>query len=104
MDKDEILEKNRQESGLVDERFRLMQLRVSYVMVCAMLFVWAILFVWDSVHGADTSVGSAIMLSGVAAMGFCQFWQLRMKSSLVFGLLAAFGAVAFAAQHVMLTM
>ena len=44
------------------------------------------------------------MLSGVAAMGFFQFYQMRMKLSLVCGLLAAFGVVSFAAKHIMLTM
>ena len=104
MDKDEILEKNREDNGLVDERFRLMQQRASYIMVTVMIIVWAILFVWDSFHGVDKSVGGAITLSGVAALAFCQFRQLGMKSSIVLGALAAFGAISFAVQHVMLTM
>lgn len=104
MDKHEILEKSRKDNGLVDERAKVTEYRTNFVMVAAMLIVWAALFFWDMLHGQDTSVGGAIMLSGVAAMCFCRFRQLRMKSMLAFGLLAAFGAVSFAAQHIMLTM
>lgn len=104
MDKHEILEKSRKDSGLVDERSRVMEYRTNFVMIAAMLLVWAALFLWDMYRGQDTSVGGAIMLSGVAAMCFCRFYQLRMKSMLAFGLLAAFGAVSFAVQHIMVTM
>lgn len=104
MDKNEILEKNRKDNGVTDERFKSMQQRSSYIMVITMMLVWLLLFVWDSVRGGDTSGGSALMLSGIAAMCFCQYYQLRMKSSLVFGVLAVCAAVSFAVQHVMLTM
>ena len=104
MDKEEILEKNREDNRGADERFRILNQRQSSVMVGAMLVVWAALFLGDFAHGQDTSAPAAIMLSGVAAMGFFQFYQMRMKLSLVCGLLAAFGVVSFAAKHIMLTM
>lgn len=44
------------------------------------------------------------MLSGVAAMGFWQFYQFRMKLGLVCGLLAAFGAATFAITYLAETM
>ena len=101
MDKNEILEKNREDNRGADERFRILNQRQSSVMVGAMLAVWAALFLWDFAHG---QAPAAIMLSGVAAMGFFQFYQMRMKLSLVCGLLAAFGVVSFAAKYIMLTM
>ena len=107
MDKDEILEKSRKDNGPVDERFKVMEYRTTNVMVSVMLAMWLVLFLWDTFTGGDTPpprVGSAIMLSGVAAMAFCRLYQLRMKSALVFGLLAAFGALSFAIKHIMLTL
>ena len=86
MDKEEILEKNREDNRGADERFRILNQRQSSVMVGAMLVVWAALFLWDFAHGQDTSAPAAI------------------KLSLVCGLLAAFGVVSFAAKHIMLTM
>ena len=79
MDKEEILEKNREDNRGADERFRILNQRQSSVMVGAMLVVWAALFLWDFAHGQDTSAPAAIMLSG-------------------------FGVVSFAAKHIMLTM
>ena len=104
MDKEEILEKNRKDNRGADERFRILNQRQSVVMVGAMLAMWRILFLWNVFRGLDTSQGGAIMLSGVAAMGFWQFYQYRMKFSLVCGILAAFGAVSFAAKYIMGTM
>ena len=52
----------------------------------------------------DVYKRQAIMLSGVAAMGFWQFYQYRMKSGLFFGALAAFGAITFAVNYIMATM
>lgn len=103
MDKHEILEKSRKDNGPIDERSKVMEYRMNFAMVATMLLVWAALFFWDVFRGQDTSVGGAIMLSGVAAMCFCRFRQLGMKSMLAFGLLAAFGAVSFAVRHIALT-
>lgn len=103
MNKDEILAKSRKDNGLADERCKVMEYRTNFAMVAAMLIVWAVLFLWDVFRGQDTSVGGAIMLSGVAAMCLCRFHQQRMKSMLAYGLLAAFGAVSFVVQHIMLT-
>ena len=104
MDKEEILEKNRKDNRGADERFRILNQRQSVVMVGAMLAMWLILFLWNVFRGLDTSQGGAIMLSGVAAMGFWQFYQYRMKAGLVCGILAAFGAVSFAVKYIMATM
>ncbi|WP_418252404.1 DUF6442 family protein [Gordonibacter urolithinfaciens] len=104
MDKNEILEKNREDNRGADERFRILNQRQSAVMVGAMLAMWLILFLWNVFRGLDTSQGGAIMLSGVAAMGFWQFYQFRMKFSLACGLLAAFGAATFAVKYIMGTM
>ncbi len=104
MDKNEVLKRNRKDNERADERFMLIEQRMGYAVASVMMAVWAVLFVWDWLHGQSTSVGSAIMLSGVAALGFCQFYRLRLKSGLAFGILAAFGAVSFAVQHVLATM
>ena len=80
MNKEEILAKSREDNRGADERFRILNQRQSVVMV------------------------GAIMLSGVAAMGFWQFYQFRMKFSFVCGLLAAFGAVTFAIKYLLGTM
>ena len=51
MDKEEILEKNREDNRGADERFRILNQRQSSVMVGAMLVVWAALFLWISLTG-----------------------------------------------------
>lgn len=104
MDKNEILEKNRKDNQVVDERFRILNQRQSTVFIAAMLGMWLVLFLWNLFRGLDTSQGGAIMLSGVAAMGFWQFYQYRMKSGLFFGALAAFGVITFAVNYIMATM
>ena len=72
MNKDEILEKSRRDNDGMDERFKLMQWRASYLMLSVMMVVWALLFVWDSLHGQSTDVSFAIVMSGIAAMNFYQ--------------------------------
>lgn len=104
MDKNEILEKNRKDNQVVDERFRILNQRQSAVSVIAMMGMWLVLFLWNIFRGLDTSQGGAIMLSAVAAMGFWQFYQFRMKSGLFFGALAAFGAISFAVKYILATM
>lgn len=104
MNKEEILAKSREDNRGADERFRILNQRQSVVMVGAMLAMWLLLFLWNVFRGSDTSQGGAIMLSGVAAMGFWQFYQFRMKFSFVCGLLAAFGAVTFAIKYLLGTM
>ena len=104
MDKEEILAKSRKENRGADELFRILYQRQSAVMVGAMLAMWLFLFLWNVFRGLDTSQGGAIMLSGVAAMGFWQFYQFKMKLGLVCGLLAAFGAVTFAITYLAETM
>lgn len=104
MDKNEILEKSREDNKGTDERFLLMQQRTSYVMVSVMMVVWAVLFVWDAVHGQDTTVGSAIAMSGIATMSFCQFYQLRYKINLVVGILVSLAALSFVVKHILGTM
>ena len=47
MNKDEILEKSRRDNDGMDERFKLMQWRASYLMLSVMMVVWALLFLWD---------------------------------------------------------
>ena len=61
MNKDEILEKSRRDNDGMDERFKLMQWRASYLMLSVMMVVWALLFVWDSLHGQSTDVSFAIV-------------------------------------------
>ena len=104
MDKNEILEKSREDNKGVDERFLLMQQRTSYVMVSVMMVVWAVLFIWDAMHGQDTNVGSAIAMSGIATMSFCQFKQLRYKTNLAIGIITTLAALSFAIQHILGTM
>lgn len=104
MDKDEILEKNRRDNGNVDERFKLMQWRASYVMVTVMLVVWAPLFVWDSLHGQSTDVSFAIVMSGIAAMNFYQYYQLRYKTALGVGILVTIAVLGMIVHHVLATM
>ena len=72
MNKDEILEKSRRDNDGMDERFKLMQWRASYLMLSVMMVVWALLFLWDSLHGQSTDVSFAIVMSGIAAMNFYQ--------------------------------
>lgn len=104
MDKDEILEKSRRDNGDVDERFKLMQWRASYVMVTVMLVVWAPLFVWDSLHGQSTDVSFAIVMSGIAAMNFCQYYQFRYKTALGVGILVTLAVLGMIVHHVLATM
>ncbi|MBC5584264.1 hypothetical protein GS424_015065 [Eggerthella guodeyinii] len=104
MDKDEILEKSRRDNGDVDERFKLMQWRASYVMVTVMLVVWAPLFVWDSLHGQSTDVSFAIVMSGIAAMNFYQYYQFRYKTALGVGILVTLAVLGMIVHHVLATM
>ncbi len=103
MDRDEILKKNHQDNDLVDERFKIMQLRMGWVMGSAMVVAWAIMFIWDSFHGVDTRALGVVAMSGIAGMAFCQFYQFREKRSLVFGSLAALAALVWAIQHILAT-
>lgn len=103
MNKEEILERNRKDNKRVDERFGLMQLRASYVMVSAMMVVWAIIFIWDSLHGQDTGVGFAIVMSGIAAMCFCQYRQLNTKSSFAAGVLVSLCVIVQIIHHILAT-
>ena len=104
MDKDDILEKSRRDNGDVDERFKLMQWRASYVMVTVMLVVWAPLFVWDSLHGQSTDVSFAIVMSGIAAMNFYQYYQFRYKTALGVGILVTLAVLGMIVHHVLATM
>lgn len=104
MDKDEILEKSRRDNGDVDERFKLIQWRASYVMVTVMLVVWAPLFVWDSLHGQSTDVSFAIVMSGIAAMNFYQYYQFRYKTALGVGILVTLAVLGMIVHHVLATM
>ena len=70
MNKDEILEKSRRDNDGMDERFKLMQWRASYLMLSVMMVVWALLFLWDARHGHCTVVSFAIVMSGLAAKKF----------------------------------
>lgn len=103
MDRDEILKKNREDNSSIDERFKVMQLRMGWVMGSAMVVAWAVMFVWDSLHGVDTKALGVVAMSGIAGMAFCQFYQFRTKSSLVFGSLAALAAFIWAVQHILAT-
>ena len=104
MNKDEILEKNREDNKHIDERFKLMQWRASYIMVTVMMVMWAIIFIWDSLHGQDTGVGFAIVMSGIAAMCFCQYHQLNTKSSFAAGVLVSLCVIVQIIHHILATM
>ncbi len=104
MDKDEILEKSRRDNGDVDERFKIMEQRVGYAMLGVMAVGLALLYLWDFFHGLETSGLSAVLLAGIAGMGFYRFYQLRMKGLLFLAMLGAFGAIGFAVQHILATM
>lgn len=104
MNKDEILQKSRQDNVGVDERFKQMQWRASYVMLSVMMVVWVMLFVWDSLHGQNTEVPFAIVMSGVAAMNFYQFYLFRYKTSLGVGILVTLAVIGTVVHHIMATM
>lgn len=104
MNKDEILEKNRRDSGSVDERFKLMQWRASYIMASVMIAVWAVLFVWDVLHGQNTDVAFAIAMSGIAALNFYQYYQFRYKTALGAGVLVTLAVVVTIVHHILETM
>ena len=104
MDKDEILEKSRRDNGNMDERFKLMQWRASYIMVTVMMVVWAILFIWDVSHGQETDVSFAIVMSGVASMNFYQYYQFRYKTALGMGVLVTLAVLGIIVHHVLATM
>ncbi|MEG0016021.1 MAG: DUF6442 family protein [Gordonibacter sp.] len=104
MDKDEILEKSRKDSGVYDERFMLMNQRANAVMATVMMMAWAIVITWDYFHDQDVSVANVIMMSGMAALCFCRFAQFRDKGALALGALAALGAVVFFIKHILATM
>ena len=89
MNKDEILEKSRRDNDGMDERFKL---------------VWALLFVWDSLHGQSTDVSFAIVMSGIAAMNFYQFYQFRYKTALGAGVLVTVAVISVVVHHIFATM
>ena len=104
MNKDEILEKNRRDNDGVDERFKLMQWRASYIVLSVMMVVWALLFVWDWLHGQGTDVAFAIAMSGMAALNFYQFYQFRYKTALGVGVLVTLAVVSVVTHHVLATL
>lgn len=107
MDKEEILEKNRedfQRRGGVDERFLHMQWHAGYVMVAAMMVVWLVLFLWNFAHGLDTKAINAIMFAGIATMGCMQFYRYRLKAGLFCGLVAGSVVVFNLVQYMLGTM
>lgn len=104
MDKNEILEKSREDNRNMDERFKLMQWRVSYIMLSVMMVVWAVLFLWDVSHGQDTSVSFAIVMSGIAAMNFYQYYQFRYKTALGVGILVTLAVIGVIVRHILGTM
>ena len=103
-DKDEILEKSRRDNDGMDERFKLMQWRASYLMLSVMMVVWALLFLWDSLHGQSTDVSFAIVMSGIAAMNFYQFYQFRYKTALGAGVLVTVAVISVVVHHIFATM
>ncbi|MEG1907076.1 MAG: DUF6442 family protein [Gordonibacter sp.] len=106
MNKQEVLEKSREENGMLDERERRSQMKVSAQMGSWMMVVWAVLFLWDFFHGIDTSGLQALMLSTVSFMCFLNArsnWVLR-KECIVGGIVGAFGAAVFLVQHLMVTL
>ena len=103
MNKDEILEKSRKDNGEVDERFKMMQWRASYLMVTVMMTVWAVLFVWDVLHGRETDVSFAIVMSGVAALNYYQYYRFRYKTALGVGILVTLAVVSAIVHHVLAT-
>ncbi len=104
MDKHEILEKSREDNGLVDERFRSMEQRMLVIVGSTLMLGLAILQVWDRSHGLETNGINAVFMAGVASMGFAQYSKLRMKGALFLGAFAAVAAVIWAVQHVLITM
>ena len=104
MNKDEILEKSRRDNDGMDERFKLMQWRASYLMLSVMMVVWALLFLWDSLQGQSTDVSFAIVMSGIAAMNFYQFYQFRYKTALGAGVLVTVAVISVVVHHIFATM
>lgn len=104
MNKDEILEKNREDNKRVDERFKLMEQRMGYVMMSAMMAAFVLLFLWDFFHGRNTDGLLAVLFTGISTMCFYRFYQLRMKSLLFGGLFTAFFVVYNAVDYVLSTM
>lgn len=104
MNKDEILERNREDNKQVDERFKLIQQRMGYVTMSAMMAAFVLLFLWDFFHGRNTDGLCAVLMTGIVAMSFAQFYQLRTKTSLFFGLFAVLAGVSWAVSYVLATM
>lgn len=104
MDKHEILEKSREDNGLVDERFKLLEQRKALIVMSTAALAFCLLYLWDFFHGKNIDGLQAVFFTGLAAMAFCQAYLLRMKSWFFFGLFIAFFAVYDAVCYVLATM
>lgn len=104
MDKYEILEKSREDNGPADERFKLIEQRKGLIAMSAAALAFILLFLWDFFHGRNTDGLQAVFFTGLAAMTFCQAYQLRMKSLFFCGLFIASFVVYDAVCYVLATM
>lgn len=104
MNKDEILEKSRRDSGDVDERFMLIEQRKGLVSLSAAAVAFILLYAWELFHGRNTDGLYAVFFTGLSAMLFCRAYQLRMKSLFFFGLFTASFAAYSAVRYVLATM
>lgn len=104
MDKNEILEKNRRDTGEADERFVLFEQRMGLVAMSAVAVAFILLYAWDFFHGQNTDGLYAVFFTGLSAMAFYQAYRFRMKSLVFFGLFTASFVVYAVVQHVLATM
>ena len=58
----------------------------------------------DSLHGQSTDVSFAIVMSGIAAMNFYQFYQFRYKTALGAGVLVTVAVISVVVHHIFATM
>ena len=104
MDKNEILEKSRRDGGETDERFTMLEQRVSLIAMSAAAVAFCLLYLWDFFHGRNTDGLFAVFFTGLSTMCLYRFYQLRMKSLLIGGLFTAFFAVYSAIDYVLARM
>ncbi|MEG0071484.1 MAG: DUF6442 family protein [Raoultibacter sp.] len=93
MDKNEVLEKSRQENLITDERERNITTSAGYAGMLATMAACALLYLWASVREVAYPNPLIILFVGTTAMWTYQFVKTRDRRSL-------FGAIVFAGMSV----
>ena len=100
MNKDEILEKSREENMMIDERELQESWRAGGVMFAGMMLVCLFFVLWNGFHHLDTNVPFAIMMTGVAMAGFFGWRSMRFGGYLFCSILTGLGAVTSLVMYV----